>query len=107
MPPPAMFGKKCEVFAAPEPLNDTGTDRTTPAIFLGATGDVTGNCRFMSLVTGEEIKGSRFERTRLSQLDIRRVHELAEMEDQPEDFEFYYRDMSLGATGSVGSALCP
>merc|ERR1712115_511201 len=53
----------------------------------------------MSLVTGKEIKGSRFERTRLSQLDIRRVHELAEAENQPENFEFYYRDMSVVEDG--------
>ena len=89
-----MFGKKCEVFDSPSPSNDTGTDRTTPAIFLGATGNISGTCRFLSLTTGELLDRGRFERTRLSSLDIARVEELAMADAQPKNFNFCWRDMS-------------
>ena len=86
-----MFGEKCEVFTGSS--NDTGGDRCVPGIFLGATGNTSGTCNFMSLETGKLISRPQFKRARMSRLDIRRVEELAAKENQPDDFDFYYRDM--------------
>ena len=92
---PAMFGGKCEVHDHPTTTNNTGINRTTPAVFLGATGNTSGTCRFLSLLSGGILRRNKFDLAQLSALDVARVEELAQEQDQPEEFEFYLRDMSL------------
>ncbi|EJK61698.1 hypothetical protein THAOC_17766, partial [Thalassiosira oceanica] len=105
---PAMFGERCEVFDSPDPSNRTDVARTTPAIFLGSSGNASGTCRFMSLETGRLLVRHQFRRVPLSSLDIARVHALAK--DEPEGLSIEHRSLASpedddsSDTASPGSA---
>ncbi|EJK47841.1 hypothetical protein THAOC_33416, partial [Thalassiosira oceanica] len=91
-----------------DPSNRTDVARTTPAIFLGSSGNASGTCRFMSLETGRLLVRHQFRRVPLSSLDIARVHALAK--DEPEGLSIEHRSLASpedddsSDTASPGSA---
>ena len=83
-----MVGSYCEVHDKPTVTN-TERQRTTTAIALGpAPGDHNAYF-FMSLQTGKKIRRQNWTELPINDDVIRRVHELAENEDNDE-FEFYF-----------------
>ena len=77
-------GTYCETHDEPYPSNTT-TERTTPAIALGPTGNFEGAYRFLSLLTGKEITRRDWTELPVTASIIARVHELADDERDDED----------------------
>ncbi len=51
----ARFGAYCEVLEDKD-ITNTQEDRSTPAVCLGAMGNIQGTYKFYSLLTGKVIK---------------------------------------------------
>eukprot|EP00980_Cylindrotheca_fusiformis_P022820 scaffold9805_cov88-Cylindrotheca_fusiformis.AAC.1 len=73
------IGAYCEVHDEPDPSN-TELERTTTAIALGATNNMSGSYRFLSLQTGRAIKRSRWNEKPITDAVIEQVHALANAE---------------------------
>eukprot|EP00980_Cylindrotheca_fusiformis_P014198 scaffold3734_cov176-Cylindrotheca_fusiformis.AAC.1 len=73
------IGSYCEVHDHPA-ITNTETERTTTAIALTATGNLSGSYYFLSLQTGRRIKRSRWTEKPITEEVIQRVHTLANAE---------------------------
>eukprot|EP00980_Cylindrotheca_fusiformis_P021810 scaffold8645_cov187-Cylindrotheca_fusiformis.AAC.1 len=73
------IGAYCEVHDEPDPSN-TELECTTTAIALGATNNMSGSYRFLSLQTGRAIKRSRWNEKPITDAVIEQVHALANAE---------------------------
>eukprot|EP00980_Cylindrotheca_fusiformis_P017791 scaffold5611_cov107-Cylindrotheca_fusiformis.AAC.1 len=73
------IGSYCEVHDHPA-ITNTETERTTTAIALTATGNLSGSYYFLSLQTGRRIKRSRWTEKPITEEVIQHVHTLANAE---------------------------